>query len=197
MSSKQTIPVWVEPVDLPGWPTQPVESATLRYRIPLPAGWSVEPQVEETPVEVQHVFRGDYPAEWLIANFMKDANPKDKITNWVEAIMHMAGFPILPMKQAIGPSLQLLEWRYEGAGPLYAQRLAVDEAYFYSGLAMFQDQSRSALARFYILLARRENSAWKIALSFMSACPPGMPEAMVISNDHVRAGATFGSVRFL
>lgn len=49
----------------------------------------------------------------------------------------------------------------------------------------------------YIVMARRANFAWKVTLSFESACLPGVPESVVASNDHVRAGATFGSLRFL
>jgi hypothetical protein len=91
---------------------------------------------------------------------------------------------------------RLMEWRYLGTCSSLSERLAVDGTHLYQGLAMLPGTS-SELARFYVLLARRGTSAWKISLSFMSACLPGMDEEMVISNDHVRAGATFGYLRLL
>ena len=53
------------------------------------------------------------------------------------------------------------------------------------------------LTRIYILMARRGELAWKVTLCFESAVLPGMPEPMVAANDHVRAGASLGYLRFL
>lgn len=186
-------PVWLEPIDLEEWPTQTVESATLHYTLPIRVGWSTVPQVNESPVQVEHVFQGVYPSEWLVVSFMDKADPAANLRNWAEAVVNLTGFPITSMSQAAQPP-KLLEWQYEGACAPLAERLGVDEVHLYRGLGMLPGRPPE-LARFYILLARRGTLAWKIGLSFMSACLPGTDEAVVAENDHVRAGATFGYSR--
>ncbi len=110
--------------------------------------------------------------------------------------MSITGFPVIALTQPGAPPPALLKWQYEGAFPALAKRLGADEAHLYSGLARLPG-TPPELARLYMLLARRDTQAWKVTLSFASACPPGMPEEFVISNDHVRAGATFGDLRLL
>jgi hypothetical protein len=46
-------------------------------------------------------------------------------------------------------------------------------------------------------MARRKTLAWKLALSIETACFDGMPEEKVYSQDHVRAGAILGTLKFL
>ena len=127
---------------------------------------------------------------------MQDANPDSDMMLWVGAIVGMTGFPIPQMTDSGSEPPELLEWDYQGTSEPLAKRLSVDELHLYSGLARLSNET-PGLARFYILMARRGRSAWKVALSFASACVPGMPEEMVVSNDHVRAGATFGELKFL
>ena len=116
--------------------------------------------------------------------------------NWVDAIVSMSGFPVPAMQHAADASLRLLEWQYQGNGQPLTERLAVDETHLYQGLAMLAAKPPE-LARIYILLARHGTLAWKDSLSLLSACPPGTPEEMIAANDHVRARATFGDLRFL
>lgn len=51
------------------------------------------------------------------------------------------------------------------------------------------------MGRWYVLLVRKGCRAWVVTLSFLTAVLPGMPESMVESNDHVRAGAMLGRLR--
>lgn len=191
----KTWPVWLEPVNLDDWPTQRVESSLLHYIVPIRVGWSTTPQVNETPMGVEYIFQGVYPSEWLVVSFMPKADPAANLRNWVDAVTNITGFPIGPMSQA-SPAPKLLEWQYEGTCAPLADRLAVDETHLYRGLGMLPGRPPE-LARFYILLARRGALAWKISLSFMSACLPGTDEDVVAENDHVRAGATLGHLRLL
>jgi hypothetical protein len=190
------VPAWFEPASLEHWPTRLVESSALHYSLPLRQGWDSAPQVSEAPLEIEHVFRGPAASDCLVIGFMDRADPAADIRNWVEAIITMTGFPLPSLQQVGGASPRLLEWETLGARPPLAQRLGVEEAYPYQGLAMLPGRPPE-LARFYILLARRETFAWKVSLSLYSACPPGTSEQIVVANDHVRAGATFGSLRFL
>jgi hypothetical protein len=193
MNLKSDFPAWTKPADLEYWPTQVVKSATLRYALPLREGWDSTPQANVTSAEMEHIFRGMYASECLIVSFIDEADPAANLRNWVEVTVSITGFPILPMLQTDDVP-KLLEWQYEGTCPPLTERLRVEETHLYQGMAKLPGRPPE-LARFYILLARRGTSAWKIILSFMSACPPDTPEEIIVSNDHVRAGATFGYLR--
>jgi hypothetical protein len=190
------IPIWLEPIDLAGWPTHVVESEALHYALPLRQGWNTVPHRNETPVEKEHVYRGLYPADCLAISFMEQADPAANVRNWVEALLRLAGFPIQALRRPDQAPPELLQWQYEGTSLSLDQRLAVDETHLYQGLAMLAGTPPD-LARIYVLLARRGTWAWKVSLSFLSACPPGMPEEMITGNDHVRAGASLGYLRLL
>jgi hypothetical protein len=188
-------PTWLRPVELDGWPTRIVASAMLRYELPVPKRWSESPDVESTSMNVSHVFRGPSPAEWLIVTAMEDSRaPHSDLANWIETALHMTGFPVVEMHAALEPPPQLLEWTANGRPQELSRLLDVDDARFYLGLAQLAG-TVPRIARLYALLARRGTFAWKIVLSFDSACLPGMPERLVETNDHVRAGATFGALR--
>ena len=73
--------------------------------------------------------------------------------------------------------------------------LRVDEAHTYTGLAKYPAQGHAVLGRIYVVMARRKTFAWKLALSIETACFDGMPEEKVYSQDHVRAGAVFGTLQ--
>ncbi|MBP0019738.1 MAG: hypothetical protein J7647_19565 [Cyanobacteria bacterium SBLK] len=196
MNNLQDSPLWTRQADLEDWPMQVAVNKILRYSIPIRQGWNIHPLVNQTPMEIEHIFRGIYDCECLTVAFMSGANPEHELRNWVEAILGMMGFPLLALQQNRTILPQLLEWQYQGNCPIYAERLAVDEVHLYEGLAQFPDIP-SELARLYILLARRENLAWKVGLSFLSACLPGMSEDLITSSDRVRGGATFSRLRFL
>jgi hypothetical protein len=190
----QEIPLWLTPVQLELWPTQTIHAPDLHYCLSIRQGWNPIPTISQTPMEIEHSFRGVYPSEWLIVSFMGNVDPKSDIRSWVDAFLQLTGFPIFSMQQASQASPNLLEWQYLGSYPPVTDRLGVDEAHCYQGLAQLPEQPPE-LVRLYILLARRDTFAWKVSLSLMSACPPGSSEEMVATNDHVRAGATFGTLQ--
>ena len=190
----QPAPAWLEPVTLAAWPTREVTSRELKYALPLPRRWNAVPQIVETPLDVTHIFTGDWAEERLQVSFMTAADPTHHLDNWVEAPLRLTGFPIPAASAADQP--QLLEWSALSAPAALLEHLQIDEVHLYQGLGVSPiDPSR--LSRLYFLLARRGTLAWKVGLSFMTACPPGMPEPIIAANDHVRAGATFGLIHFL
>lgn len=193
--SAVALPAWLEPMTLPGWPVQPVESAALHVNLRLRAGWEGTPHVTETPTTVEGVFRGASAAELCTVAYMPTADLKANLRDWVEATVAIAGFPI-PERMGGDEPPELVEWQYLGRCNPLEVRLGVDETHLYEGLGWL-DADPPELARLYVLLARRGQAAWKIALSFLSACPPGAPEDRVYRNDHVRAGATLGYLELL
>ncbi len=187
-------PAWLTPVTLEDWPTRPVESPELHYRLPLRLGWSDHPQPFGTPSEQTHIYRGELPAEWLTVSFLPEADPQSYLGNWVEALIFMGGFPVPAMRDAT--QARLLDWQQEEGGEDLVTRLGADEIFLYQGMASLPGQPPD-LARFYILLLRRGTWAWKICLAFSSACPPGSSEELVAANDHVRAGASLGYLELI
>ena len=187
------LPLWIQPVELKDWETKIIESSDLGYKIPLPSGWENTPQINKTSFETEHRFSGNAPRELLSISFIEKANPNDNICNWVEAILNITKFPILAWQSIDNNPPILLEWNRIGACRYLEGKLAVDETYLYQGLAQFNDRIPN-LYRFYIVLARRNNFAWKISLSLSSACLPGTPQEMIERNDSVRAGAIFGGL---
>ena len=186
------IPRWLEPCDPPGWPTVPLKSATLRYSLRIPTRWGSTPRVRGTAREVQHIYEGTRKAEWLFVSFMEKATATSDMTNWVELCKAMIDFPV-PLEQ--DPLPKLRSRTYLGKLPGVAKKLRADEAHAYTGLADYMEGSRTVLGRLYIVMARRKSFAWKVALSFETACFEGMPEERVYASDHVRAGAILGKLR--
>ncbi|AFZ23564.1 hypothetical protein Cylst_1271 [Cylindrospermum stagnale PCC 7417] len=190
MNIKQNMPVWVQPVELKEWPTQNIENKYLRYSLRIPQNWSKNPITSQNSFEVEHIYRGNSSGEFLLVNFMEQANPVHDLRNWVEAFISLTGLPLVFKQKLIHPPPGLLNWEYQGSCPTLTQRLECDETHLYQGL--FQLADKPDLLRLYILLVRRKTLAWKISLSFLSACIPGTSAAMVAEKDHVRAGATYG-----
>ena len=191
-----TAPAWLQPVTLEEWPTQFIEHAALRYAIPLPQGWDTKPLVSQTNMEREHIYRGAYSPELLAVSFMDNADPAANMRNWVEAAVAMTGLPPLPIVWSGDQAPRVLGWQYHGADVPLTERLGLNETHAYSGVVT-RSGKPADLARIYVLLARRGTWAWKVSLSLMSACPPGTLEKVVVENDHVRAGAVFGHLRFL
>ena len=174
-----------------GWPTRVFESPALRYRIPIPERWSAKPAVTATTQEISHVFRGTNAATLLSVRFMDNADAHSDMRNWVDATLSLTAFPIMELSGEEQPTL--MDWHYEGRFDAVAQRLSLDDAHCWSGLARIKGGG-APLRRLYVAGYRRSNFAWLISLAFETAILPGMPEEVLYSNDHVRAGATFGYI---
>jgi hypothetical protein len=183
-------PLWCKPVTLDTWRTRLLEVETLHCTLPIHEDWAQEPKVLTTPMDVEHQYQGRVNTERLILNMMPDADPHADITNWVNGIMRLTGFPIAAFFNPDNPP-QLLQWDTVAAADSLMEQLAVDELVLFEGLARIPD-----LMRMYILLARRDTTAWKITLTFGSAVLPGSDAEIVALNDHIRAGATFGYLQF-
>ena len=139
-----------------------------------PAALETTPTVNARPTEINHVFRGPWPTEWLIVSFMDKAST-NRMTDWVDAVMARVGFPVMDMiaesdasplsESWASTQPRTLEWDYEGAFESVADRMRLDEVHCYSGIGRLPGHTPQ-LARLYILLARRKTFAWKITLSF-------------------------------
>jgi len=190
----RTGPPWMVPAEPEGWPTVGFESPALRYQIRVPRRWSADPAVTATSSELKHVFAGLAPGSQLSVRFMDRAIPGHDMRRWVDTAMMMIGFPVIGVT-GDGKQPELLEWQYEGEyGPLAAKR-DLDEIHCWSGVARIENAA-IPLRRIYISAFRRQTFAWLVSLLFETAVQPGMPEHLVEANDHERAGAIFGHIRF-
>jgi hypothetical protein len=190
--SPEELPAWLQKSDPAGWPTQLVESDTLRYSLRIPKRWNPEPEMRGTAREIEHVYRGPRDNEWLSITFMDKANAESDMKNWVDTFISISGFPVVT---GLKPPPELGRWNYLGRQPALAKKLHADEAHTYIGTARYSGAQAPTLGRLYIVMARRRNFAWKFALCFETACPDGTPEDRIAKQDHVRAGAILGSLR--
>jgi hypothetical protein len=113
---------------------------------------------------------------------------------WVDYHMMIGGFPVTHIHgdEARWPKIQT--WNYLGEEPVFKSRMQADETHCFMGTATYQ-RSFVMMGRMYVLLVRRGKIAWKIVLSFMTACFDSMPEEIINSNDHMRAGAKLGELK--
>lgn len=72
-------------------------------------------------------------------------------------------------------------------------KLGADEAHAYTGI-MDYPATTPTLGRIYVILVRKGNLAWKIALSLMTIYVPGTREAILDGDDHAKAGAMLGTL---
>lgn len=200
MQNQNDLLVWLQTARPEGWEVRAVEDERLRYRLAVPEGWNAAP-LEAGPNEAGQLFRGDHSGERLAVAFMREADPAAALPNRVEADLRLRGYPVAELIPDSDPTPNsgptMLEWKLEEGGPALRERFGVDELWLGSGLSKFRLDREMNLARLYVVLARRGDLAWRMGLSFLSASMPGSPEEMVIENDHVRAGAIFGPLRFL
>lgn len=189
------LPLWLQRMELEEWPTQLFKSDLLHCSLQVPEWWQAEGEPHQSELETSQLLRGDDFTEFLEFHFMATAEPDAKITNWVDTLIAVTGLPNEAANTDETVSTKLLEWDYLGEFAPLKEKWGVDEAHLYQGLLVYQTD-RPELARLYLILSRRGSLAWKIALSYRSACPPGMPQVMIDSNDHIRAGASFGYLSF-
>lgn len=184
-------PAWMLPAAPAGWPVAPRASADMRYRITLPVSWAETPRVADEGTVAVHWFDGRSPAEWARIAFMPAAEVSADLAAWVDATVAVSGFPV-PIA-TLTPPPRLIEWSAETDAAI-TRRLGADAALGYVGLAAVHDADWNWLMRLYTLLVRKGSAAWHITLAFETACLPGMDPELIASNDHVRAGATFGDL---
>ena len=183
----EIFPLWCKPAILDMWQTRLLDVEALHCALAIHEDWAHEPKVVTTPMDTEHQYHGRNAAEGLYINMMPDAGPQADITNWVNSIMKLTGFPILGLGLNRDNPPQLLQWNTVPASDSLIEQLAVDELVLFEGLARIPD-----LMRMYMLLARRDTTAWKITLTLASAVLPGADAEIVAANDHVRAGTSFG-----
>jgi tetratricopeptide (TPR) repeat protein len=184
-------PVWLKEANAEKWAVELFHTSLLRYTIAVPKRWNASPFLSNTQLEVKHLFKGPWPSEFLSVSFMENATGGN-MTGWVDGTVALSGLPVLEISTATNPKLS--EWLYEGVFEVVAKKYEADEAHCYSGIIELNDADRHR-ARVYILLLRKGNFAWKFILSFETALFSGMPASVLFSNDHIRAGCTFGKLK--
>lgn len=196
MNKQLNIPLWLQPIKLESFPVRRMNNNVVQCRLALPRMWGVEPEMNENPIEIEHIFQGIEPMEFLVLNFMEKADPQRNLRDWLEMILAVTGVPILPMSKLSTPTPKLLKWESLENQNSLCDRFQVDEVYLYQGLA--QCKTSSLLLCLYTILARRGTFAWKIGLSLTAT------EDMLTSDrteicmaDRERAGAILGELSFL
>lgn len=185
-------PFWFRPILLEGWATVSTENAALRCAFRLPVGWTQVPaHMPPNARSLDAHYGGHTVSEGLSIQLMQDASPEAPLSDWAIASLHLTGHPFALLPPDVG--VNVLEFTDFGTHPQVATALNVDAVHSMGGLARILTPEPET-ARFYIVLARGGRIAWKFTLSIMSACLPGMPLETVNQNDHVRAGAIFGSM---
>jgi hypothetical protein len=183
---------WFIKMEVPGWPVQEYGDRDLHFLLQVHEGWVGERRQQN--IEVSDVFFGDSPAECLTVSFMPEADPNSDMENWIGFFLAATGTPMPEMLER-NNTIKMLSWREFPNCADVKRRLVVDECRCFEGMAALTDVP--CLARFYVILARRGKCAWKVCLSFESACPPSSLDSDVAKNDHVRAAATFGDLKLL
>jgi TIR domain len=188
------LPVWLQKVENPNWPTKRIHSSTLRYSLRIVERWNDRPLVRGTEFEIEHIYWGDsaQDAEWLVNSFM-DNSDLGGAHKWVPNTMMLCRFPLVPIHDKAERGPEIWTWQNLGSIPALQSKLQADEVYGYMGVAKYK-RSYVMLGRIYVVVVRRGKFAWKIALSFKTACRDGMREEVIVSNDHVRAGAILGDM---
>lgn len=186
---------WLQHISLQHWPVHPVDSAEVRCRLHIPNHWSSQPLVRQDTNTIQHAYCGPLAAEWCTVDYMATADPTLDIRTWQESLIQVYGVPIPIVAEPYSEGVRLLEWNYQGQDSLYAQQLGpgVEPVHLYTGLIRLPEHPPE-LARFYGLLIRRANEAWKIAVVISSACFPGSSEEVIATNDHQRVAAMLGAL---
>jgi hypothetical protein len=192
------LPVWAKDCTLETWPTKPIQSAALHYSMRIPQWWSTIKKVRGTTFELEHLYRGasTCDAEWLIICFIEDPvhyGGMMGMCKGVSAMRALTGFPVLCDLEN-RPNMVEDSFQPLGSVPSLAARLEAEEVTAFTCLGSY-NAPKEMIGRTYILLIRKGQLAWRISLSFLSECPQGVPERLLASKDHARAGAMLGTLR--
>jgi hypothetical protein len=188
---------WLTATDgvVEAWPVRWLDAPDVGAEIAVPDAWSDATRGDEGPAVVVRV-EGRLPGEGLVIARIGNATTGRNIGDWIELPMSVVG-GLDPQTLVAKGDTEILMWQRDEVDDL-AARLQLDEVAAYDGLAKFVPAGADApeLVHSYVLLARRGDDAWKVALTLSSACLPGMPDDVMDANDHVRARACFGQLRF-
>lgn len=183
-------PLWLQSTGPLGRTSTNVTSDDLRYFIPILEGWATEPEVFPSAMQIEHVYQGRAPGDWLVVSFMAKAVPGHNMLNWVQVPLTMFGFPSIQLASKLKPTPELLAWNDEGGSAEFIEKLRVDEMHGFTGLGRISD----AMARVYVLMLRKATFSWMFFLSLQSQAGGGN-ELVALRDDHRRAGMIFGNLR--
>jgi hypothetical protein len=179
-------PLWLRAASALEALARPVVCESLCCMFNLPSDWTAPPALTQVPTTAPGICRGPSERDWLVISFMPGAVPGHNMLTWVEAPLHMFGFP----EPAVQPPPELLWWAPEIAIRDYQLVLGAEEAHAFTGLVRFP----GGVARLYTLLARKQRFAWKVVLSFASAAGEGS-ELACMRDDDKKAAVVFGALQ--
>lgn len=188
---------WLEPeaAEIDGWPVRGVELPAVGVAVAVPQAWSAPATTDEPPATMARI-TGALPGEGLVVARIGNATSGRDIGDWLQLPMSATG-GLDPQTMATKGTSEVLQWQRSDTGEL-AARFGTDELVAHDGLAKYlaDPDDPPELVHSYVVLARRGDTAWKVALTLSSACLPGTPDDVVDANDHVRARACLGRLRF-
>lgn len=207
---------WLGPVADSPWAVRTIDVPGVHCTLGVPTTWeSADPPAPGTG-ETVFAYLGASPVEWLTVRYKADASG-GALGNWVDGTLRAIGFPVIPPSHLLVPLPRLLQWAGGPLSPADSERLGVDELLGYQGSAEWvapewvapqgvadsgadgpaSDESASdrppekRRLRLYVVLARRGEQAWHVALGMDTAILPGMPPELIEHDDHARAAAVF------
>jgi hypothetical protein len=167
------------------WSTEPATAPDVRFTGAVGQGWEAG-GTETLGAQTTARWTSGVPGEGLVVTLLTGATAEADLSGWLDAPMALAGLDpqVVPVAGEGAP----LTW---GEAPGFVAAADVDEQVARSGLLRFTatGADRPELLRSYVLLARRDDLAWKVAVALASAVPPDAPDDVVEVNDHVRARA--------
>lgn len=176
------------------WPTVPVVCNDLGYRLNVPQEWTIKPEIYEDGLQTTHTYWGNVSSDWLVISKLRGTGSSSDLETWLDTSMALVNFPVEVIASKTA-AYNLVQWLNVPIDEVLVTRLEVNRLILYEGLAEMSGMYEE-FTRLYVLLALRKDVAWRIALSFTSRCLPATPQSVVVENDHIRAGATFGSLHF-
>jgi hypothetical protein len=187
------LPRWLEPITpIDQWQTTLQSAPSVGAALAVPDHWETVPD-SSLPETV--VWRGVFPGEGLVVTRCDDVDPADDLAAWVMADVALVGGchpSLLPDAASSAPR----SWRVDNDDSTVDEHLDVDESRSATGLLAITGQ-RTEIVRAYVVVARRDTTAWKVTLQLASACLVGTDDDLVDANDHVRARAVLGHLELL
>ena len=192
--TESDIPVWMHlGRHLRQWPTEEVTDSLADFCVRIPSHWTQTQTISHGELETEFRYPGPMVGEALSVTHMPVADPTAEIVGWVATNMILTGAPNPSVWGPEGTPPTMVLWSGPQTSAGLQKRLEMDVLLFYEGVASYAEE-RNQLNRVYLLTCRRGTQAWKVCLSFNTACPPGTPPAMIADNDHGRAQACLAMV---
>ena len=187
------LPRWLAPrLPIDGWQTNQQTVDAVGVGVAVPDHWAPQP---DTSMPGTVVWHGVFPGEGLAIARRDGVDPDDDLATWIHADVALTG-GCHPALLPDGATAEPRSWFADDDDPTVDEHLDVDESRGATGLVAIVGQ-RTEMVRGYVVVVRRDTTAWKVTLQVSSACLVGTDDDLVDSNDHVRARAVLGDLAFI